>query len=334
MCSCCHENNSRVHWEYNKALQYISLYSQELASDDISTKVNKIMEYANSLACLMIGDDLGRLDDVSKNYSNVISHSENWLSWFKDSISYEFNLVKHYVKTLSSLHPDNSIIIQMYGHSGFGKSTTAKNIISKLNDLGIKWEYAERDKSYYNIYAQSNNMNISDAINNVDYKIVYEYIQSNDLKQLVQLDWVNQLNQILGTDSKVKIIDTVQLMYSNAWNSTLSSLNPDAYSVWKSSLKLGYYGFPQSEYGRKFEPKTGKYELIPRPDGDGFEWPNINSELGVGQKFNPDIIDIGYGGIEFLINSVINYNSWSNLVAPEKQIHLINILDSIGDKTK
>ena len=334
MCSCCHENNSKIHWEYNCALQCISLYSPELSSDDVSTKVNKIMEYANSLACLMIGDDLGRLSDVSKNYLNVISHSETWLSWFKNSINSEFNPVKHSVKILSSLHPDNSIIIQMYGHSGFGKSTNVKNIISKLNDVGIKCEYAERDKSYYNIYAQSNNMIISDVIDNVDYKIVYEYIQSNDLKQLVQLDWVNQLNQILDSDSKVKIIDTVQLMYSNAWNSTLASLNSDAYSVWKSSLKLGYYGFPQSEYGRKFEPKTGKYELIPRPVGDGFEWPNMNGELDEIQKFNPDLIDIAYGGIKFLINSVINYNSWSNLVAPEKQVHLINMLDSIGDKTK
>lgn len=148
------------------------------------------------------------------------------------------------------------------------------------------------------------------------------------------MDWVNQLNQILDSDSKVKIIDTVQLMYPSAWNSTLTSLNPDAYSVWKSSLKLGYYGFPQSEYDRVFEPKTGKYELIPRPVGDGFEWPNMNSELDQSHNFNPDLIDIAYGGINFLINSVINYNSWSKLHAPEKQVHLIKILDSIEDKTK
>ena len=336
MCSCCHENNSQVHWEYNSALQCISLYSQELALDDVNTKVNKIMEYANSLACLMIGDDLGRLGDVNKNYSNVISHSETWLSWFKDLISSEFNPVKHSVKKLCSLHPDNSIIIQMYGHSGFGKSTTVKNIISKLNHIGIECEYAERDKSYYNVYAKSNNLNISDVINIVDYKIVYEYIQSNNLKHYVQLDWVEQLNQILDSDSnsKVKIIDTVQLMYSNAWNSTLSSLNPDAYSVWKSSIKLGYYGFPQSEYGRIFEPKTDNYELIPRPIGDEFEWSNMNSELDKGQKFNPDLIDIAYGGIKFLINSVINYNSWSKLIAPKKQVHLIKMLNCIEDKTK
>lgn len=147
-----------------------------MVSDDVSTKVSKIMDYANSLACLMIGDDLGRLGDVSKNYSSVISHSVQWLSWFKDSISSEFNPVKHSVKKLCSLHPDNSIIIQMYGHSGFGKSTTVKNIISKLNDVGIEWEYAERDKSYYNVYVRTNKIDVSDVIRDVNYKDVYEYI--------------------------------------------------------------------------------------------------------------------------------------------------------------
>jgi hypothetical protein len=334
MCSCCHENNSLTHWEYNGAIQCIGLYSLEHQSNNTNTKINEIMGYANALACLMIGDDLGRLGDEEKNFSNVISHSEQWLSWFKEYIGSQFNPVKHSVKILSSLRPDNSIIIQTYGHSGFGKSTTVKNITSRLDELGIVWEYAERDKSYYNIYAQSNNMDVNEVITNIDYKDVYQYVQTNDLKKLVQMDWINQLNQILDSNSKVKIIDTIQLMYSSAWESTLKSLNPDAYSVWKSSLKLGYYGFPQSLYDREFEPKTGKYELIPRPVGDIFGWPNMNAELDKGQKFNPDLIDVAYGGMEFLINSVVNYNSWSKLHVPDKQVHLIKILDTIRDKTK
>lgn len=334
MCSCCHENNSIIHWEYNGAIQCIGLYSLEFQSNDTNTKINEIMGYANALACLMIGDDLGRLGEEEKNFSNVILHSDRWLSWFKEYISSQFNPVKHSVKILSSLRPDNSIIIQTYGHSGFGKSTTVKNITTRLDELGIVWEYAERDKSYYNIYAQSNNMDVNEVIANIDYKDVYQYVQSNDLKKLVQMDWINQLNQILDSNSKVKIIDTIQLMYSSAWESTFKSLNPDAYSVWKSSFKLGYYGFPQSLYDREFEPKTGKYELIPRPVGDVFGWPNMNAELDKGQKFNPDLIDVAYGGMEFLINSVINYNSWSKLHVPDKQVHLIKILDTIRDKTK
>lgn len=334
MCSCCHGNTSQTQWEYCGALQCISLYSPDLQSIDKATEINEIMKYINALACLMIGDDLGMYGDIEKNYSNTITHSETWKKWFENLITTQLNPIKYSVNTLSLLHPDNSIIIQMYGHSGFGKSTMVKNIGKQLNDIGIVWEYAERDKSYYNVYALSNNMNVSDVIDNVDYQIVYEYIQLNDLKQQVQLDWINQLNQILDSDSKVKIIDTIQLMYPNAWNSTLLSLNPDAYSVWKSSIKFGYYGFPQSIYEREFKSKTGKYELIPRPIGDGFEWSNMNCELGQEQKFNPDLIDIAFGGLEFLIRSIINYNSWSNLVAHEKQVHLIKILDCIEDKTK
>jgi len=329
MCSCCHENNSQTHWEYNSALQCIGLYSQDIQSSNLENKISTIMEYAYSLACLMIGDDLGRLGEEKKNYSNVISHSEKWLNHFSHFISSQSNPIKHSVKLLGITHPDNSIIIQMYGHSGFGKSTAVKNIISKLDEVGITWEYAERDKSYYNIYAQTNNMDLSDVISNINYKEVWEFIQSNELKQQVQLDWVAQLNQILDSDSKVKIIDSVQLMYPSAWDSTLATLNPDAYSVWKSSIKIGYYGFPQSLYGRVFEPKTGNYELIPRPVSDAFTWPNMNSEMDKANKFNPEHIDIAYGGIEFIVNSIINYNSWSKLYAPEKQIHLIKMLESV-----
>ncbi len=331
MCSCCHENNSSIHWEYINSLQLISLNKSIVLGDKIDK--NELIEYANCLACLMIGDDLGRLGDVEKNYPNVISHSNNWLNWFKNESNSTYNPIKHSVKILSSLHPDNSIIIQMYGHSGFGKSTGVKQITSKLCDLGIDWEYAERDQSYYNIYALHNNMNVKEVKNNIEYKDVYEFVQANDLKQQVQLDWINQLNGILDSDSKVKIIDSVQLMYPSAWESTLNSLNPDALSVHKSSLKIGYYGFPQSEYGIEYVPKTGTLQLIPRDKNDAFTWPNINSELDKNQQFNPNLIDVGYGNIDSIINTIQNYNYWSKLYAPEKQIHLIEMLNSI-DKSK
>ncbi len=329
MCSCCHENNTLEHWEYNAALQLIGLYSDDTI--DNTDKIKKILEYGNVLACLMIGDDLGRLGETESNYSDIITHSDNWFDWFKNFIKTNTNPIKYSVKTLCNLHPDNSIIIQLYGHSGFGKSTTAKNIMTKLDENGIKYEYAKRDESYYNIYAQVNQIEYEQIEH--DYKTIYEFIQTNNLKQQVQLDWINQLNQILESDSKVKIIDSVQLMYQDAWESTLSSLDSDAYSVWKSSLKLGYYGFPQSLYGREFVPKTNKHELIPRNINDVFEWSNMNSELDYTQTFDPNFIDIAYGGIEFLINTICNYSKWSNLIIPKKQIHLIEILNNI-EKTK
>jgi hypothetical protein len=326
MCSCCHENSSMDHWEYVASLQSISL--------DSGLSNDQIIGYANCLGCLMVGDDLGRLGDTENNIPNIISHSDLWLGWFKDYVK-NFNFQKKAVKFLGTLHPDNSIIIQLYGHSGFGKSTTAKNIIDFLDKYNISYQYAERDKSYYQVYSDENNILFEQVYGIIDYRTVYEYIESNDLKYKVQANWIGQLNSILDSDSdsKVKIIDTVQVLYPKSWESTLESLSPDAYSVWVSSIKFGYYGFPQSLYGREFVPKTGKYELIPRDVSDGLTWPNINSELDRVQKFDPKLIDIAYGSIEFLFNSIRNYNTWSKLYAPDKQVHLVEMLSQI-DKTK
>lgn len=327
MCSCCHENNSFTHWEYVNSLQMISFDKSIVLGDK-----TVLISYANCLACLMIGDDLGRLGDVKKNYSNVITHSDTWLTWFKEKAMIH-NPIKHSVKNLSSLHPNNSIIIQMYGHSGFGKSTGVKQITSRLTEMGIDWEYAERDLSYYEIYALNKNINVDEVINKIDYKDVYKFIQDNELKNKVQTNWINQLNMILDSNSKVKIIDTIQLMYPQAWESTLNSLNYDAYSVYKSSIKIGYYGFPQFEFGRKYIPKTGNYQLIPRNNEDSFTWTNLNSELDKNQQFSPNLVDIGYGSIEPIINSIINYDNWSKLNPPKQQVHLIDLLNSV-DKSK
>jgi putative nucleotidyltransferase with HDIG domain len=324
MCSCCHENNSISHWEYVGSLQYLS-FSNKLDFDEIN-------KYANSLACLMVADGLGRLGEYPINIPNAITHSEAWVKWFGEQRD-KLNPIKRSVKFLGSLHPDNSIIVQMYGHSGFGKSTTVKNLIQILNDNSISWDYAERDKSYYRVYSVETGIDLNFVLDTIDYKTVYGYIQDNDLKQKVQLDWIQQLNNVLDSDSRVKIIDTVQLMYPSAWTSTLESLDPDAYSVWKSSIKFGYYGFPQSLYGYEFEPKTGLHQLIPRPESDGLTWPNINSELDEHQSFNPELIDTAYGSLEFLSNSIINYNLWSSLFVPEKQIHPIKMFDTV-EKTK
>ncbi len=326
MCSCCHQNNLKSHWEYVGALQCLSLF-------DDNTKKEQVLEYGKSLSCLMLADDLGRLGENEKNISNAITHSDTWFQWFKDYIEEQVNPVKHSVKYLGNLHPDNSIIVNMYGLSGFGKSTGVKNLCKILDTHGISWEVAERDLSYYNIYAQAHEISTEYAIENYNYKTVHKFAEENDLKYSVQINWVEQLNSILDSDSKVKIIDTVQLIYPNAWEATLSSLNPDAYSVWKSSLKFGFYGFPQSLYSREFEPKTGKVELIPRDASDGLTWPTINSELEQSEKFNPGQIDIGYGSIKFLANSIINYNTWSQLFAPDKQVHLIKMLSGLDKQS-
>ena len=333
MCSCCHGNNLSTHWDYVGALQCLSIQnSLEFIGSDLDLDSNqKYLDYGASLACLMIGDDLGRSGDIEKNITNIIAHSESWFEWFKNYIK-QNNFIKHSVNLLSTLHPDNSIIIQMYGHSGFGKSTGCAKLIKQLDKFGITYEYAERDKSYYNVYSEMTGISLDIVINTINYSTIYNYIESNDLKKQVQCDWIKQLNSILDSNSKVKIIDSVQLAYPKAWESTLTSLNPDAYAVWNGSLKIGYYGFPQSLYEHEFIPKTGKFELIPRDITDGFTWPNMNFELSLDQEFNPELIDVAYGSIESIINTIQNYNLWSKLYTPEKQIHLIQLLDQIDKK--
>ncbi len=323
MCSCCHENNTMNQWQYTASLQTLAIAQTEMK------------RYAESLACLMIADDLGRIGVESKNVENIINHSKSWLEWFTE---YSKRPMSHSIHFLQKLHPDNSIIVHMYGHSGFGKSHASKKLIEELKSRNISWDYAERDTSYYTIYSQTKNIPIENITD--DYQTVYKYIQDNDLKYAVQQNWVEQLNAVLDSDSKVKIIDTVQLMYPKGWEPTLASLNPDAYSTWKSSIKFGYYGFPQSFYGNpqsfygnQFKPKTGQYELIPRDINDAFTYPQMNAELDRNVPFNPEFIDIAYGSFKFLLNSILNYNMNSKMYIPEKQVHLMELLES-ADKSR
>lgn len=319
MCSCCHGNTNSTHWEYVSSIQTISL-------DSDLTNEERI-EYSNSLACLMIGDDLGRSGESDPDIPNTITHSFSWLDYQNKLISNP-DLISNSVKYLSTLHPDDSIIVQMYGLSGFGKSYTCKDLIEFLDHHKITWDYAERDQSYYIVYSNEMNIPLESAYQS-SYTDVYSYIEKNSIKSKVQQNWIDRLNEVLDSNSKVKIIDSVQMLYSSSWESTLSSLNPDAYSVWESSIKFGYYGFPQSLYDRKYKPKTHKYELIPRDSSDHLTWPNMNSELDLTLTFNPELIDVAYGNIDFIKNSIRNYIKWATLKIPEQQIHLIQMIDQI-----
>lgn len=60
---------------------------------------------------------------------------------------------------------------------------------------------------------------------------VHVYINTNELKNEVQLDWIKQLDSILNSECIVKIIDSVQLLYTKSWNSTLEAVDPKALSV-------------------------------------------------------------------------------------------------------
>ncbi len=324
MCSCSHHRNIGKHFNLSSSYQFISF-----DHDNIDKK--HITKYINSLACLMLADELGRLGDTPSDFNKLIENVMYWKDLFVHEKFNSYNSLKQSVEIICKLHADNSIIINMYGHSGFGKSTATKILFDKLSKFGLKCEVAERDLCYYKVYSDITNIPLETIEYSVpQYQEIYKYITDNDLKIKVQNEWVKRLNQILDSDSKVKIIDSVQLMYPGAWEATISSLSEDAKSTYHSSLKLGYYGFPQSILERDYTPKTGVYEVLPREPNDGFTWPTLNSELSDDKSFSPDQIDIAYGTIDPIINTITNYKTHSNIIVPEVQSHLLTLINESG----
>lgn len=324
MCSCSHNKSLIDNFEYISSLKYISFDEKQ-----------DIQKYINSYACLTLSDTLGRLGDyeLTKNLINSYNHSVKWLEKINnDLINKHINYIENGVLKLSKIYPNNSIIILTLGHSGFGKSTFAKNIIDycKINNITVS--YAERDLSYYETYSLKNNLSIEESLQ-VDYKIVYSFIEKNDLKKEVQSNWVNKLNKVLDMNTSIKIIDSVQVMYPHAWKSTIESLSEDAKSIYLKNLKIGYYGFPMSLYDIEYVSKTGSYEIIPRPDNDGYTYPNLNSEVD-NKLINLENIDIGYGNIKYILNSMINYLKYYKMDINYNQIHIIEILNKEKLKNK
>ncbi len=322
MCSCSHHRNYNKNYELSIDYQLLSFDYNELDKKNIT-------KYINSLACLMLADDLGRLGDTPVNFNDLYGNVIFWKELvFKEKIN-THNFIKKSVESICKLHPDNSIIINMYGHSGFGKSTCTKILYDKLTKLGISCEIAERDPCYYKVYSDVTGIPLESLEYSVPlYQEIYKFITDNELKIKVQNEWINRLNQILDSDSKVKIIDSVQLMYPGAWESTITSLSEDAKSTYHSSLKLGYYGFPQSILEREYIPKTGSYEIIPREPNDSFTWPTLNSELSEDKHFSPNNIDISYGTISPIINTITNYKTYSKIIVPNVQPHILTLINN------
>lgn len=296
MCSCSHHRNLNKNFDLSSSYQILSFNN--------SLDIN-ISNYINALGCLIMADELGRLGNTLSDYNLLLTHSNEWINLMNQKIN-SYNYVKKSVQTISKLHPDNSIIINMFGHCGFGKSTCTQIIYNELTKLGIKCEYTDQNNFYYKVYSEKCNIPI-EQLSLEQYSQIYKYISDNELKNLVQNEWVNSLNNILGSDSKVKIIDSVQLMYPHFWKYTLNLLSPDAKSTYYSSLKIGFYGFPQSILLKEYKPKTGNYEVLPREPNDSYTYPDLNSELKNEDYFSPNNIDIAYGTINPIINTINNY---------------------------
>lgn len=319
MCSCSHHRNLNKHFDLSSSYQLLSF--------DSSQNIN-ILNYINSLGCLMMADDLGRLGNTQSDFNKLLTHTNEWINLINEKIN-SLNHIKKSVEIICKLHPDNSIIINMFGHSGFGKSTCTGILCNELAKLGITCEYAERDNCYYKVYSEKNSIPM-EQLGPDQYSQIYNYITDNELKNLVQNEWVSSLNNILDSDSKVKIIDSVQLMYPNAWESTLNLLSPDAKSTYYSSFKLGFYGFPQYILEREYIPKTGNYEILPREPNDSYTYPNLNSELNDEENFSSSSVDIAYGTISPIINTINNYIKHSKIIVPEVQPHILTLINNSG----
>jgi hypothetical protein len=314
MC-CCSHNRS-----FEKTFDMISSYQCITFEKEIN-----IDKYLNSYACLIISDTLGRLSNNCEHLLTSYNYSQKWLKKFREKI--KNNYIEESVKELSLIYPNNSIIILTLGHSGFGKTTFSEKIKNFCYENKISVKHAERDHCYYMVYSKIKNISFEDA-KKINYNIVYSYLIDNDLKKDVQKNWVEKLNEILDSNCRIKIIDSIQLMYTNAWKGTIESLSEDAKSNYFKNIKFGYYGFPLSIYEIDYIPKTNIFEIIPRPVNDSFSYPTLNLEINDYDSFSFENIDIGYGNYDFIKNSISNYLKYNKGYINKNQVHIIKLLQN------
>jgi len=314
MCSCSHNKPFEKNFDIISSLQCIT-FEQE----------GNIEKYLNSYGCLIIADTLGRLSDNCEKLLNSYNYSQKWLKCFKNKI--KENFIEESVEKLSTIYPNNSIIILTLGHSGFGKTTFSEKIKNYCYENKISIKHAERDNSYYMVYSKMKNISFDEA-KLIDYNIVYNFIQENDFKKDVQKNWVERLNEILDSNCRIKIIDSIQLMYTSAWKGTIESLSEDAKSSYFKNIKFGYYGFPLSIYNIDYIPKTKVFEVIPRPSNDSFSYPTLNSEINDYELFSYENIDIGYGNYDYIKNSISNYLKFNKGFINRNQVHIIKLLEN------
>lgn len=318
MCSCCHEGDLDKHFDNISSLQYLSFDNND-----------NIKEYFNLLTLLSFGDQMGRLGDKYISYTNVLNHSLNWKSKFDKNNTLEQNILKS-IDIIKKNKTEPNIIIHMIGQSGYGKSTMVKELIYILNSLEIPCEYIERDDCFYEIYSKINKLEINE-VKKIPYENVYKFITDNNLKKNIQELWIDKLNSLLLSNTFVKIIDTVQYMYPKAWNDTLNQLQENASTIYKLTLKLGCYGFPQHLLGRDYKPKTGSFITLPININDNMFFPELISELNENNnlKNNFNILDIGYGRIKPIVNTIKNYYKKETNLVVEKQVHIIEIVKNL-----
>jgi hypothetical protein len=127
------------------------------------------------------------------------------------------------------------------------------------------------------------------------------------------------------TNVQVIIIDSVQPLYSLAWNSTISSLSEEARLNYSNSIKIGAYLFPVKQLGFNVLSKIDEFMYLPNDD---IRYPDVNLELAQYSGLN---IDIGTGLINNIPNIIDRY--LKNVIIPQlnQQFSMIELINMHGN---
>ena len=251
------------------------------------------------LSVLSYADQMGRLSDVQHKSIDVEHHSLELFIRLKDS--YKNYLEQNQQPSTLKGDPFTKILVlEQLGLSGSGKSWQAKRMKESLPDYDVV--IISRDDSLFKTYAEK--VGPTDGLT---YKHIYDIIYANpEWKQCVQKQWAQDLADALTTHySKptVLIIDSVQMLYPDAWLNTLTELerlSEEASAIWSNAFKLGYYAIPVHMLGYDVESKIGKISMLPPGNSNrGLSWPKVFTEQDVlkvsKDKDKDNILQIDYG---------------------------------------
>ena len=323
MCSCCHLGNLDKYTEIISSYHYLTFNE--------NTNINN---YFNLLHLLSFADQLGRKSNEELDKNIIMNHSLEWNKKLIHNNNNFNNIIKNAVNIILKNKIQKSMIIHTVGHSGFGKSTFSNDLINELKLLNISYDYLERDQCYYEVYRIEKNILLEECIT-ITYSEIYNYISDNNLKKRVQDLWIDKLNTSLNSNSFIKIIDTVQYLYPKAWISTINNLNLNSISLYESSFKIGYYGFPEHLLNSNIISKISVFINLPIDENDQMIFPDIVSEFNEQSIFKPFNLDVGYGRIKPIINTIKNI--YSNIICESvllQQQHISILVNKIIETNK
>lgn len=298
MCHCTHCHISDFSAQHHCYDQLIS---------DLDSNIQKKNLSIALLCVIAFGDMVARSDTTQEmNFDTIHNYSLNLYQ----------KLIYHIPEKKSSY----LTIIHTLGVSGSGKSYFSNKISRQFSD---KYDISivERDNALRNVYSSL----YSDT--NIPYHQMYSTIyQREDGKQIVQNQWIKELNFALMQDNgkqRIIIVDTCQTLFPKAWENTLSALEEDAKANYNTATKICFYTVPWHYFNNEYETKTQTYATLPLDFG-GF-WVNLQHER---EKID-SCYEYGTGAYVLLQQYIVNNINESFTVNTEyEQKNLSQILNS------